>query len=60
MYRFKLSAYSKEYYAVYLNATPEGEARVCSPYAWRNRTQNPDGTFEVEGAFTVPMKNLYK
>jgi len=60
LYRFKLSKHSKEYYAIYLNANQNGHARVCSPYAWRNRTQNPDGTFEVDKPFTVPMNSLYK
>lgn len=60
MYRFKLSTHSKEYYAVFLNETEDGQARVCSPFNWRNRAQNADGTFVVDGAFTVDIDSLYK
>lgn len=60
MYRFKLSRNAKEYYAIFLNETEDGQARVCSPFNWRNRAQNSDGTFEVDGAFTVDIDSLYK
>lgn len=60
LYRFKLSTHSKEYYAIFLNETEDGQARVCSPFNWRNRIQNPNGTFEVESPFTVDLNKLYK